>query len=357
MSDEAHLDDFYLHFEGDRVRDHTIPAGALIQAIQSLQRAVHLVALHYEGREVDQRLRLSFEMENKYAVVFGTPREGSYELPYQIGPSQAARLFDPQDSKAVSGLFCDVLGAIEESDAARLRRILPTATVRRAVLGELKKMQPHKRSNIYVSIEGQGKKWLDGRKTVAAIDALVAEPTRPTTSLRLVTGRLDSLDFQQRSLRLQLPTGRSLVGRYGEDFELVLVENRRQWLQVRGEAVLDERDRLKSLENITEIIEVDTAPIDIFEFALDGNMQVFNAKEPVTLSVSFDPESELYTAEGPFHLMVSGPTRDELEAEAKAMLALLWREYVDIEESCLSGDALELRRALINAFGARPHAS
>ena len=104
MSAATTSPEFHLHFEGGNLlmADHRVPAAALIQAAQALQRVVHLLAFHYEGGELKQRLRASRQMETKYAVIFGVPTDGGYDLPYQVGnPSQ--RLFDPQDIEASTG--------------------------------------------------------------------------------------------------------------------------------------------------------------------------------------------------------------------------------------------------------------
>src|SRR5713101_3384175 len=80
---------------------------------------------------------------------------------------------------------------------------------------------------------------------------------------RLVTGRLDALDFRTRTLRLKLPNERVLSGTYGDDVEPILLEHPREWIQVRGEATLAEDGTLRALDNITEIIEVDVSPITV----------------------------------------------------------------------------------------------
>jgi hypothetical protein len=45
MLGPIHPRDLRLHFEGPLTRDHTLPAPALVQALQQLQRVVHLLAI------------------------------------------------------------------------------------------------------------------------------------------------------------------------------------------------------------------------------------------------------------------------------------------------------------------------
>jgi hypothetical protein len=86
MIDAPPPPEFHLHFEGENalVRAHKVPATALIQAVQALQRVVHLLAVNYEGGEIKQRLRVSRQMERKYAVVCGVP---------QVYPKMEATIF------------------------------------------------------------------------------------------------------------------------------------------------------------------------------------------------------------------------------------------------------------------------
>jgi hypothetical protein len=349
MTTDAPTPEFHLHFEGEATRDHTVPAAALVQAVQSIQRSIQLLASAYEGQEPKQRFRVSHDMERKYAVVFSLPQNGGYDLPYHIG-STAVALFDPDDIAAVTKQYQDVLAAIDSENAQALRRAVPMADTRRKLLSEFKKMQPPRRIGVIVSIEdASGKRLLDGR-TVAEKLAPLAEVTPSVVQTRLVTGRLDALEFQKFSLRMTLPTGKTLEGTYADDFEPMLVENRRQLIQVRGEAILNDDGSLHALNNITEIIEIDDSPITIMDFsAVQGPLR---ATQPLEFEVTFDADEGIgvYTATGPFHMLASGETRDDLERAIKETLAFLWREYVASDPETLSRDALSLRDQLTTTF-------
>jgi len=348
MSDDSHEQEFRLHFEGPATADHTVPALPLIQAAAALQRTFQLVAIAYEGEEPKQRLRASREMERKYSVVFGVPRDGGYTIPYRVGGA-SAKLFDPDDILKVQQQHEAVLSAVQTGDATALRRALPSALIRRAVIRELKRMQPPARSGLVVSIEDyRGRKLLDGYEASERIAPLLAESDPHILHPRVVTGVLDALEFQTRTLRLQLPNGRLLTGTYNDDFEPVLVDNRREWIQVRGDAVLGEDDTLKSLVNITEIIEVDVSPIIVERFSI-GEVTL-EADRPVTFGVEFSPEEGLYFATGEFHMMVSAQLKEDLEKSVIEALEFLWREYVQASPDDLTADALLLRDELLETF-------
>lgn len=345
--------EFCLHFEGENefVRHHELPASALIQAVQALQRIVHLLAHNYEGLEIKQRLRLSRDMEGKYPVVLGVPKQGGYMLPYSVG-NPLFELLAPQDIEAVLRQHNDVLAAIESNDENAFKRAVPVAQVRKLIISELKKMQPPKHTGLYVSVETKlGDTLLNGRNVADRLEPILPKEMPPSIHPQNVTGRLDGLEFQTRTLKLQLPNGRSLQGFYGDDFEPILLENPREFIQVRGEAILNDDGSLKSLNNISEIIEIVTEPLEIAGFELKTDY--FAAKSPLSFAVTFDPEDSLYTASGDYHILVSGENRDELAKEVGDALAFLWNEYVETEVTNLTKDAIALRDKLLTSFGAQ----
>jgi hypothetical protein len=165
---------------------------------------------------------------------------------------------------------------------------------------------------------------------------------------RLITGRLDALDFRTRTLRLKLANERVLSGTYSDDFEPILLEHPREWIQVRGEAALADDGTPLNLGKITEIIEVDDSPITVTAFRF--GQREYLAARPLVFPVAFNPMEGIYTVEGDFHMMVSAETRAELEDAVDDALAFLWREYVVSDPRTLSGDAQSLREQLKNAF-------
>ena len=76
---------FCLHFEGPLTQAHTLPATALVQALQNFQRAIYLLAMAEKGQEVRQRARIPREIEKRFALVCQVPAEGGYALPVVIG--------------------------------------------------------------------------------------------------------------------------------------------------------------------------------------------------------------------------------------------------------------------------------
>ena len=350
MTTDAAPPIFHLHFEGEAARDHTVPAFALVQAVQALQRAIHLLAFAHEGRDFKERLRVGVELDRKYAVIFKVPEDGGYDMPYVIG-NMDRTLIEPEGIKTVTAQHLASLDAVKNNDPQAFKRVIQHAPLRRQYITALKNMQPPKRMGLVVSIEDARKaKLLDGNTATERLTPMLAEPATPSVQPRVVTGRLDALDFQARKLTLALFTGRRLDCAYGDDFETALVENRREWIQVRGEAVLNDDDTLKALNNVTEILEVDKSSITIDQAIIGGQLR--KATQPYIVGVDFEPEDGFYTATGDFHLLVTAETRVELEASVLEALTFLWNEYVLAEPTNFTADALTLRERFIGLFGA-----
>lgn len=343
---------FHLHFEGEETRAHTVSGTALLQAIQGLQRIVQLLGYAHEGNEPKQRVRVSYTHERKYALVFKLPEAGGYDLPYQIGTisSPTPFLFDPTDIESVTQRHSEVLGAISSGDKTAFRKAVPSPSIRRLLVAEFSRMQPPARSGLVLNIENASRqKLFTSTQAVKGLAVIADDEAAPiTVKQQTVIGRLDALEFANRTLKLQLPDGRTLSGTYGDNYEPLLLENPREFIQVRGEAVLDDQGRLRELKNIQDIVEIDDSPITLLNFQRDGHEH--RAAKPIDFDVKFDPESESYLATGPFHMFCVAASRDELEGELNTTLAFLWNEYVLSPAETLTEDAQALRDELLTAF-------
>jgi hypothetical protein len=88
MTTEA-LAVFHLHFEGESARQHTVPAPALVQAIQALQRSIYLLALAHQGAELKQRARVNYELEAPRRARPLAERFSRFSFPPESSPSIA----------------------------------------------------------------------------------------------------------------------------------------------------------------------------------------------------------------------------------------------------------------------------
>ena len=58
-----------------------VPASVLIQTLEGAQRAIWLIALIKEQKDIKSRARIPTEIERRYQLKFEVPQHGSYLLP------------------------------------------------------------------------------------------------------------------------------------------------------------------------------------------------------------------------------------------------------------------------------------
>jgi len=349
---EDHIRQLRLHFDGATTLGHTLPASALVQALDRFQRVVHLIAMANEGREVQQRARVTREIERRFPLVCGVPEQGGFALPVTIG-GPSSQLFDGEECTKIASDTRQAIAAVNNGDAKILGQIIPDMFYRRNVLNALEAMQPGRHSGLIINIEDYfEQKILDGSTATEKIRHLLTPQTSEISpsDLGYVTGTLIEMKFNERRLSLKLPeSNRSpLTATYSEDFEPVLLNHPRELIQVHGNIVWNDDGTPQSISDVDEVLEIDESSIDILLVELDG--AVLNPKHPLHSEVSFDRESSLYQADGPFDILLNSLTRPDLEAHIYEELSMLWLEYAKADPSTLTKDAQQLRNELLESF-------
>jgi len=342
-----------LHFEGLPTQGHVIPAAALVQVLEAFQKVVHLIAMQKGGRSIQQRFRVSHEIEHKFSLICGVPEEGGYVLPVEIGgpPDQ---LFAVEDYTDVASTTRDVLAAINGGDLAAFDRSVPDNAYRRYIIKAIDQMQPARHSGWVMHIEDSEKnRILDGTVASRGLQKFL-EPRagdQPPADFGYVAGTLIEMKFNERRLRLKmLKWGKSIDASYAEEFEPILLEHPRDIIQVHGNIVLGEDGAPQSISDVDDIIEVDESPIDIEIVSLPTRGAALKARSPLQTLISFDPDSWLYKAEGPFDILLFAETRAQIEVQLDEELAMLWSEYAKADPSVLTAGAKELQHDLLEAF-------
>jgi hypothetical protein len=341
---------FCLHFEGPLTREHTLPATALVQALQNFQRAIYLLAMAEKGQEVRQRARISREIEKRYALVCQVPAEGGYALPVVLGDTNDL-LVDAYGLEPLAGKVRSVAESIGKGDLDGLIRDIPDRYYRRSVVAAFGAMQPAKNSGVYISIEDyKQKKILDGKVAIEKIAQLRASPEpEKFSSLGYVAGELVEMKFQERLLKLKLlVSGRGLEANYSEDFEPVLLNHPREIIQVHGNIVYGEDGIPTSVSDVDEIFEVDDSPIEVKQ--VEVNEKLLKPRVSLSYPVKFDVEGQIFETEGLFGINLGGETRPDLESQLYAELSMLWSEFAEVPEEVLTTSARLLQKELIEAF-------
>ncbi len=350
MTNNDHVRQFRLHFEGPVTQNHSLPAAALVNALQQMQRIVHLLAMSKQKRTVRHRARITRDIEKRYQLLCRVPEEGGYALPLVLGDT-TGQLCDAYGLEELAKKTKNVILAVNEGNSEQLLELIPESYYRNSVLTAFSSMQQPRKAGVVISIEDfQRQKLLVGKTARDNIDRLIARPEPDVAStLGYITGELIEMKFQDRRLKLKLlGSGRALEASYRDDFEPILLEHPRELIQVYGNIVFGDDGIPASVSEVEEILEVDDSPIEIFQ--LEVGMQTIKPKTPMSVSVQFNQELGQYELDGPFGIVLGAETRPVIETQLFLELAMLWREYVEIPDDMLTSAARRLRDELIASF-------
>jgi len=352
MATKENIRQLRLHFEGVPTQGHVIPAKALVQVLEGFQKVVHLIAMQEEDRPIQQRLRVSREIERKFPLICGTPEDGGYKLPVTIGGTDD-KLFDGQEHNAVALKTREVFEAISQGNLEVFDKCIPDRAYRAYILNTFTQMQPPRHSGLVMHIEDfQEKRILDGTVAFEAVKKLLnPRPSEVSPAdFGYVAGALIEMKFNERRLILKLlKWGKSIAASYDDEFEPILLTHPRDLIQVHGNIVFGEDGAPQSISDVDEILEIDETPIDIDVVDLK-NCAVLKPLTPLLSKVTFDRDTWLYQADGPFDILLFAQTRTEIEAQLYDELEMLWSEYAKVDPSVLTQDAQQLRVDLLKVF-------
>jgi hypothetical protein len=165
--------------------------------------------------------------------------------------------------------------------------------------------------------------------------------------MMVITGRLVSIDFEKRKIIINHPvTKRNLECYYNEDVEDMLLENRRELVQITGNVTLNENDEPKE---ITDVVSIQGVDLSMFEIdCVNHNDKRLRFKNPLKLTPVLDSSEQLYTVSYPkLYLEAFAYTRQEVIDDVKSTISCFWDEYVLTKEP-LSEDAISLKQNLID---------
>ena len=166
-----------------------------------------------------------------------------------------------------------------------------------------------------------------------------------------VVGTLVRVGFDTQSIELEYRGRRILKATYAPEVEAALLDHPRGLIQVRGNICYNAEDEPISIADIDEVSEVDESPMEVAEVVYQ-NVRYVTAP-PLRFNVTFDKADALYDLQGPFDVMLSALSREDLADALKAELNLLFADYAEGDPARLSSDAKELRDEIRGRFGLR----
>ena len=166
-----------------------------------------------------------------------------------------------------------------------------------------------------------------------------------------VVGTLVWVRLDTRSIELEYRGRRTLKATYAPEAEAALLGRPRGLIQVRGNICYNAEDEPISIADIDEVSEVDEGPMEVAEVVYQNVRHV--TTPPLRFNVTFDKADALYDLEGPFDVMLSADSREDLADALKAELNLLFADYAEGDPARLSSGAKKLRNEIRGRFGLR----
>lgn len=326
---------------------HEVPVQVLVQSLATLEELLHLCAFSVERRTIQQRFRVPRDIQATYELRMHAPTAGSYAIAGHLA-SQQPELFNAEHHGAVMYALQEVGHSIQSNDLSGIARIIVDARIRHRVLKAFIGLCPTAGSGYTLELlNGDGSGFMLKESTPNVI-VKALETTESRIEMHTVTGTLDAIHFNERKLDiLYLPKGRKLVCNYNDDLEVMLWENRRDLIQVRGSVVLDTEGHPERIDNVEEITELDLSPFRINQIEVNGG--ILQTRTPVMTTPYLTEDQQLLCMDyEPWNLSVYAESRRELGTEITAYMQMLWEEYASVEDSLMTEGGRKLKNQLLH---------
>lgn len=349
--DESELQRRRLLFRFSRTDESTtsVPASLLIQTLEGAQRALWLIALSEQNRDVKSRARIPAEIERQFQLRCEPATPGSYVQPAYVESLQP--YFGPEEPvQAVVSVFQRVGSALADSDGGAVAALIRDASIRRRVVDAFQQLGPKPGTGWHLELGIAGKSIMLGDDWNRKLRALSAPPA-VEPDLETINGDLVEIHFGKRQFAI-IPKGtsRTLSITYPDDLEDLLVQSRRACVQVTGRVIRDELGDLKDIFEVEQIAPLDLSPIELFEVEHSGLKLRF--RNPVLLQprLSEDHPQFINVEDPNLGIDVFVGRASDLMDEIAEDLAMLWRGYARVEDRALAPRALALKQRLIEAI-------
>jgi hypothetical protein len=337
-----------LQFRFSRTGDANpaVPASVLIQTLEGAQRAIWLIALAKEQKDIKSRARIPSEIEQRYQLKCEVPQPGSYVLPAFVESVQPQLATIDQVNEVLS-TFEGVAAALQSQQRDVVASYLPDTAIRKRVVDAFQQLAPKPGSGWRLDLSRNG-------TTVRMDDhwqRLVRKmytPTEIEPDRETVNGELIEINFADRQITV-LPIGsnRQLKVTYQDPMEDLLLENRKSTIQITGRVSRDENGEIKNMFDLESIGPLDLSPLEVSEVEFEGVRLRF--KETMRLQPRLnDDNPQFVSVEEPrLGLDAFAGTVSDLLDEVAEDLVVVWKHYAKAPDSDLSPKALDLKYRLL----------
>lgn len=344
----ADFPSFEFHLYSVGTDPHSVPATTLASLLENAQRTMYLLGIARDNRSALIK-KFPVEHERKYQLNCKIPKEGSYAMSATLGENATQQLFNIEDIQSVGVWFSDIAHDLSNGSVQALQRLLPDSVLRKRVFESYRKMMPKSgsgtRIEIYSNVASAG--------PITFTDTLFAKLkdkfyARPDVQMTTITGQLQRIDFAERKVTIDYrPNHRLLECIYEDGVEELLIENRRDLIQVTGNVYYDAEGIPSKITDVQSIVNLDLSPMNIISIAIDNYTVQF--KPPISLEPILDDTQQLMIATDEIlNIHAYAHTRDELARELDDQIRMLWVEYATEQDEKLTPDSKALKQAILS---------
>ena len=326
-----------------------LPAQNLIQALEGLQRTIHLVAMMKDGREVRTRARVTRDIEDRFQLHCEVPKPGSYYQPTFIA-ERGHSLFSLEDVRQVAEITRSLLGSVENGDEQDFKRTVVDSAFRAPLLASLGKLFGGQGGQYRLAIEDKAGNVIADSVTAIETVERFRQSRLSAETRSIATGYFNKIDFKERKLSLLIPSsGRLISCLYEEDIEPTLLENARDLIQVVGTIELDTNGDPLRIIDVQEVHPVNTDDIDIIELLPEYLKS--NELNILRVRVELSEDKQTYFARlDELGIDLAAYTRHDLIDALGAEIEFLWKNIALEGDGNLTSKALSLKGDLRRYF-------
>jgi len=341
-------------FKGGSADKQQLPIEFMINLLSNVKDLTYLIAALDQGIQFNERLRTSKQIKDNYLIKCELPQKGSYTQTISFEYVGREDLFQTADKSFEK--IEDTLEFILDGDEPKIVHAFPNIKARSKILSYVRQAMPPLDSDFYIEMP-QKNKVINSRAIQKNITTII-DKTKAIVEeyMTVITGRLIRIDFAEKKIVIIYPSnGRALDCFYNEDIEDMLLDNRRQLVQITGMVEFDENYQPKKITDAVSIQDIDLSPIE-FD-CIDYGDKKLRFKNHLVLTPELDDSEQLYTINYPkFKLESFAYTRQEMTESIKSDLIVLWEEYAKAVDEELAEGALELKNSLLSDIEELPNA-
>lgn len=328
-----------LHWDGadtELHQKHVIDADTLVATVSGLQELLYLLAMDIEGQDVRVRARVPQQYHSRCRLTFDAVAAGGFKLTAKVGAKDdvTGKAFVPELREKCFGVMEILTNQGEEAESAKaFARLVPNPALRKRITKACDALIPKAGSGRCFGLRwGSRNAFIiteKSRQRLSVMSHSGIETAAPILSI--VTGRLQEMDFERHSFRLYYPPSGTIVTcQYDEDDELTLVENRREFVQVKGIVTLNKSGIPTQIASVESVTDLDLSDMEINRIPLaNGGELALETKLVITPTLSDDGQQILEAVDAESGINTFGQTREELLQAVYEDIEAIWFHYVE----------------------------